>query len=112
MIRYLYDIKSGRKITLLWSNRTHKEVVYWDELNDMVKTMPGLCIKSVFTREEGQNENPARLDRGGLERLLTGCSRESVILLCGPPAMMTQVRKDLILIGFRPGAIIEERFSL
>jgi predicted ferric reductase len=112
ILRYLQDIKSGRKITLLWSNRTQKEVVYADELNDMAKNNPELSIKYLFTREEGQNKNPVRLNRDGLERLLSGCSRDAVILLCGPPAMMTQVRKDLILIGFSARSIIEERFSL
>ncbi|NLD36330.1 MAG: hypothetical protein GX654_05605 [Desulfatiglans sp.] len=112
ILRYLHDIKSGRKITLLWSNRTRKEVVYADELNDMAKNNPKLSIKYLFTREEGQNKSPVRLNRDGLELLLTGCSRESIIILCGPPAMMTQVRKGLILIGFRASSIIEERFSL
>ncbi|MBN1904582.1 MAG: ferric reductase-like transmembrane domain-containing protein [Deltaproteobacteria bacterium] len=112
ILRYLHDIKSGRKITLLWSNRTQKEVVYADELNNIEKSMTGLSIKYAFTREEGQNKNRARLNRDGLEMLLSGCSRGSIILLCGPPAMMTQVRKDLILIGFSGRSIIEERFSL
>ncbi len=112
MLRYLHDIKSDRKITLLWSNRTRKEVVYADELNDMEKSMHGLYVKYVFTREEGQDKKSARLDRDALETLLSGCSRDAVILLCGPPAMMTQVRKELVLIGFRGSSIIEERFSL
>jgi ferredoxin-NADP reductase len=78
----------------------------------MAKNNPKLSIKYLFTREEGQNKSPVRLNRDGLELLLTGCSRESIIILCGPPAMMTQGRKGLILIGFRASSIIEERFSL
>jgi predicted ferric reductase len=111
ILRYLHDIKSGRKITLLWSNRTQKEVVYPEEFSDMAEKMLNLTVRYVFTREKGLT-NAGRLDRDGLEKLLSDCSRESTVLLCGPPAMMTQVRKDLITIGFSGKSIIEERFSL
>jgi predicted ferric reductase len=109
ILRYLHDKKSGRKITLLWSNRTQKEVVYPEEFRAMAEKMPNLTIKYLFTRENG---NTGRLDRDGLEKLLSGCSREAVSLLCGPPPMMAQVRKDLLSIGFSGKAIIDERFSL
>jgi predicted ferric reductase len=111
ILRYLHEKKSECKITMLWSNRTQKEVVYAQEFSDMAEKMPNLTIKYLFTREK-VSDNAGRLDRDGIERLLTGCSRRAVTLLCGPPAMMTQVRKDLISIGFKGNAIIAERFSL
>ncbi len=112
ILRYLADKNPGRKITLVWSNRTQKEVVYPDEFRVMEGNMPGLTIKYVFTREKGHGEDAGRLNRDGLEKLLVGCGRESIILLCGPPLMMTQVRNDIVLLGFPGKSIIEERFSL
>lgn len=112
ILRFLFDVKSERKITLLWSNRTRKELIYHDELNEMEKSMPGLSIKYVFTREQGADENTARLNRYGLERFLLGRSRDAIILLCGPPDMMTLVKRDIIELGFKGKSIIEERFNL
>jgi predicted ferric reductase len=111
ILRYLHDIKSGKKITLLWSNRTQKEVVYANEFRTMAEKMPNLTIKYLFTREKGI-DSAGRLDMDGLERLLATHSRKSTVLLCGPPAMMTQVRMDLISIGFKDNSIITERFNL
>jgi predicted ferric reductase len=111
ILRYLHDIKSGRKIALLWSNRTQKEVVYAHEFRAMAEKMPNLTIKYLFTREKGI-ENAGRLDRYGLEKLLSGCSRKATVLLCGPPPMMAQVRRDMISIGFKGKSIIAERFNL
>ncbi len=111
MLRYLADKNSDKKITLLWSNRTQKEVVYAHEFSLMAEKMPNFSIRYLFTREKGL-ENAGRLNRDGLESLLTTCSRESTVLLCGPPAMMTQVKRDLILIGFKGNSIIAERFNL
>ena len=111
ILRYLLGIKSSRKIKLLWSTRTHKEIVYPDEFSNMEKSLPGLTINYIFTREEGQKRNAGRFDRDNLKTLTSGCSRDSIILLCGPPEMMSQVKKILISLGFPRKSIITERFS-
>ena len=111
ILRYLLDVKSSRKIKLLWSVRTHKEIVYPDEFSNMEENLPGLTVNYVFTREEGRKRNAGRFDRDNLKTLTSGCSRDSIILLCGPPGMMFQVKKILISLGFPQKSIITERFS-
>ena len=112
MLRYLSDVKSNCRITLVWTLRTRKEIVYPEEFKKLEKGLSGLTINYFFTREERGGENRGRLTRENLEKLIFGCSRESVILLCGPPGMMTQVKKSLILLGFPKKSIITERFAL
>jgi len=112
ILRYLLDNKSDRKITLIWSNRTHEEVIYPDEFRSMENNMPNLDIQYLFTRETGDEEITGRLDRNSLKIRLSGCSRRSVVLLCGPPKMMSRVKKDLLFLGFHRRSIITERFSM
>ena len=112
MLRYLSDVKSGRNITLLWSNRTQNEVVYPDEFKGLEENLPGLSIQYLFTRGGDHSGSKGRLSRDNLEGFTSGCSKDSIILLCGPPGMMHQVKKILISLGFPRNSIIAERFAL
>lgn len=112
ILRYLSDMEDNRKITLVWSNRTRKQVVYPDEFVDLEEILSGLKIIHVFSRDPEYEGEKGRVDKEMLERLLLKCSRESMVLVCGPPLMMEQVRRVLIELGFPRRSIIIEHFAL
>ena len=106
------DGKDDRKITLIWSNRTRKHIVYADEFSDLEERLGGLSIIHVLTREPEYDGEKGRLDKAKLERLLSGCSKQSTVFICGPPDMIRETYRALRSIGFPRRSINMERFSL
>jgi ferredoxin-NADP reductase len=112
MLRYMVDTGDARKTTLVWSNRTEADIVCRDELTAIEATLPKLTVHHVLTRQEDFQGRTGRLDGTMLEDLLSGCSREAVVFVCGPPPMMDAVCRALKGIGFRSHLIHTERFSI
>ena len=65
-----------------------------------------------MTREPGYIGETGRLDKENLKRLLAGQSRDSVVLVCGPPQMMVAVKNALLDLGFPRGSVYMERFEI
>jgi predicted ferric reductase len=112
ILRYLSDTMDRRRILLIWSNRTQKQVVYPDEFQELENALPGLEIIQVLTREPGYEGETGRLEKEKLKRLLDGQSRDSVVLVCGPPQMMLAVKDALLDLGFPRGSVYMERFEI
>jgi predicted ferric reductase len=112
MLRYMADTGDARKTTLVWSNRTREHMVFPDEFEQLEKNMPDLQVIHVITDDASNNKEKTRLDQAGLERLLSDCSRQSAVFVCGPPQMMTDICRALVRTGFSKRWIFTERFSL
>ena len=112
MLRYMADHGDRRKITLIWSNRSQRHIVYPQELAELSTHLEGLHIHHILTRDPDSEAEKARLDRPKLERLLADCRRSSAVFICGPDRMMKKVYDCLVLLGFSRRRIFMERFSL
>jgi predicted ferric reductase len=112
MLRYMADTGDGRKTTLVWSNRTEADILYREELETMKGELPDLSIHNVLTRQRDFQGHTGRLDTAMLKELLSGCSREASVFVCGPPPMMDAACKVLRGIGFKAHFIHTERFSI
>ncbi|MEM3404568.1 MAG: FAD-binding oxidoreductase [Nitrososphaeria archaeon] len=94
--RYATDMKLTTRITLLYGNRTEKDIVFREELEQMPKQNPNLKIvltldepdsdwkgySGVINRDMIRNEIPDYLDR--------------IFYTCGPPAMVRAM--DVLLV--------------
>jgi len=112
MLRFMADNGDLRKITLIWSNRTARHIIFADEFENLKKQLSGLRIFHIITEEPANKNQDKRLDRFALEDLLAGCTRSSALFVCGPPKMMKDMIKALIGIGFSRCNIFSERFGL
>lgn len=112
MIRYMADRKDGRRIRLIWSNRTKEDILYADELEDLETRLPGLEVTYILTRLPARSSGRRRLNSDILKELLSEYRRNSAAFVCGPPLMMKQVRQWLLETGFEPGSIRTEEFRL
>ena len=112
MLRFMANVNDKRKITLIWSNRTRKHIVYPDEFSELEERLAGLSIVHVLTREPEYDGERGRLDEEKFRRLLAGCSKQSTVFTCGPSDMMKEAYWSLRRIGFPCRSIIMERFSL
>ena len=112
MLRYMADRGEGRKVTLVWSNRTEADILCREELEAIQAKLPNLSVLHVLTRQKDFQGPTGRLDRTMLKELLSGCSRTAAVFVCGPPPMMDAVCKALKGIGFRGRRIHTEKFSI
>jgi predicted ferric reductase len=112
MLRYMVDAGDDRKTTLVWSNKTEADIVCREEFDGMRAKLSSLSIHYVLTGQEDFNGPTGRLDGPMLTELLSGCSREASVFVCGPPPMMDAICMALKGIGFRPRRIHTERFSI
>jgi predicted ferric reductase len=111
MLRYMRDQEDPRRITLIWSNRTHKHLFNREELEAMEQKLTGFKWVPIFTREEVKDDRTRRLDADALEKLVNDCGRDAAVFLCGPPAMVAQIRASLKRIGFSRKSIYTEAFG-
>jgi predicted ferric reductase len=112
MLRYMADRGETRKITLVWSNRTEDDILCREEFEAMEATLANLSVHHVLTRQKEFQGPTGRLDTAMLKELLSGCSRDAVVFVCGPPPMMDAVSKALKGISFPARRIHTERFSI
>jgi predicted ferric reductase len=111
MLRFMADHGDSRPVTLLWSNRSKKHVVFADEMDSLADRLTGLRYIPIFTRTTDKGIRTARLNRTSLEIFLEGCGRGSAIFLCGPPPMMTRMKADLKMLGFPRRSLFTEIFG-
>ena len=108
MLRYMADTQDHRRVTLVWSNKTKRHIIYPQEIQALQDRLPQLTIHHVLTAQPGGR----RLDQGRLAELLSGCSHKAAVFVCGPPQMMHAVHVALRGLGFPRRQIFMERFSL
>jgi predicted ferric reductase len=112
MLRYMVDMNDGRRVTLVWSNRTAEDIVFRDEFQRMENRLKGLKVFHILTRRPDHTSESGRLDESKLRKLLADCSRKAMVFICGPPKMMESVDAAIRRIGFPKRSIKMERFAL
>ena len=112
MLRFMADHDDPRNVTLIWSNQSPDHIVLPHAFEKLAGRLNGLRIVHVMTRAPEYNGKQGRLDRFTLKRLLSDCSRSAAVWVCGPDAMMKDVRSHLLSLGFQRRMIFMERFSL
>ncbi|MEW6220727.1 MAG: ferric reductase-like transmembrane domain-containing protein [Thermodesulfobacteriota bacterium] len=113
MLRHLADTGDRRPITLVWSVRRREDLLFPEEWPRLGQRLPGFRFLPHHSRPQpGAAEPGRRLDRAILAQHLAPCHREAEVFLCGPPAMMAEVRGILAGLGFARRHIHDEAFSL
>lgn len=105
-------IATGREVILLYGNRRHADVVFEQELARLRESAAGrFRVFHVLSGEPTWPGEQGRIGRAWVERLVPDV-RDRDVYICGPPTMLTQVRKDLIAMGVRAARLHDERFAL
>lgn len=108
MLRQLSSDKHSSPLMLIWSLARKADMFLAEELDELKARLPYLQIHILYTREEGG----ARLNTERLGVLLQDVPRDSHFYICGPEAMMHQIRQDLQQLHFDRKTIFWEQFSL
>ncbi len=103
------------RVTLVCANRTARSVMFAEEVADLKDRYPGrLQVLHLLSREPGAGELlSGRLDRKRMGRLLDSLVPPDGVdgwFLCGPHAMVTDLRDVLVGRGIDPATVHTELF--
>jgi len=111
MLRYIYDRKLERNVTLIWGNKTEEDIVFKDELEKMAAEMPSLKIVHVMSKQDDWPGERGYVDAEKLKKYVNDF-QEGEFFICGPPTMMVMVERTLRDLGVPKKKIHYERFAL
>ena len=103
------------EIHLLYSSRDKEHEIFGERLRDLAAAMPGLRVRTYFTRPtpddlRGINyHEPGRITADAVAAELI--ERRARIYVCGPDAMITDLRTGLVERGVPAYDIFSERFT-
>ncbi|KAE8148614.1 hypothetical protein BDV25DRAFT_157960 [Aspergillus avenaceus] len=102
------DERDLTEISLIYANRTEADILLREELDTLAHKYPKnfKVWYMLDTAPEGWSYGTGFVNETVLSDKLTGPSRESKVLLCGPPGMMQATKKTLVSMGFtKPGPV-------
>jgi predicted ferric reductase len=109
-LRYMYDTKMKRDITLIFGNKTEKDIVFRGELEKMATEMAGLKVVHVMSEQDDWSGEKGNIGAELLERHVDNL-QDSQFFLCGPFQMIVAVEKTLRGLGVPKKRIHYERFT-
>lgn len=110
-IRYISDKKLDNEVILLYSNKTKKDIVFYDELKSIAKKYKNIRVIFILTKE---NLTSSKYDGGRIDKLLIKkyCSpfNEKYFSICGSPIFVNSLTKQLEDTGIQKEYINTEGF--
>jgi NAD(P)H-flavin reductase len=120
VLRHFRAVGSAGRIVMVWGNKTWADAFGADELADLTDRLDFRLVH-VLERAEGMPQaDPARpgvvLETGFVTRDVlarhAGPQARPAVYLCGPPRMHDFVLSEAAALGWDPGAVQVEKFSL
>lgn len=115
MLRNMHSEKETRKVLLLWGNRSEKNIVFQDELNQISESQkPQLSVVHYLENPpEGWDGKQGRIDKDALEKQIDAEGfKQRGFYVCCPPPMAKQIISLLRQLGVPSSRIHAERFAL
>lgn len=110
ILRSIIDRALPIEVTLLDFNRSKEDIIFYDELNEIAHTAPGVrVIFSLTDPDSGWTGATGRITASLLEDVFNRSFPE-VVYLCGPPPMMEAAIQLLTAKGVRPEQIRTESY--
>ena len=109
MLRYIYDKKLDRNVTLIWGNKTGNDIGFKEELEKMANETPKIKIIHVMSNQDDWQGEKGFVNAEKLKRLISNI-QDSQFFICGPPRMMFLVKRDLRSLGVERNRIHYEKF--
>jgi predicted ferric reductase len=116
MLRHMRDTNTKRDVVLIWGNKTEDDIMFVDELRDMVRSFDKFTMHHVLSHGEWEGKSGLSGDTGFVDgdkvRQYLGTPTDYEIYVCGPPIMMTKLIPAIKSLGVPPGQIRSERFAV
>ncbi|MFI5049422.1 MAG: ferredoxin reductase [Gaiellales bacterium] len=112
MLRHRLTSGSAVPVRLLYSARSHHELIYREELAAAAQ-QNGVGVSVTLTREQpaGWDGYDRRIDRALLAEIVWPPAERPRVYVCGPTAFVEVAADALVSLGHEPGRIRTERFG-
>lgn len=111
MIKYCLDRKLDNDITLLYSNRSERDIVFSDEFESMTQNKKTLKVVHTLTApDQNWRGETGRISADKIKHYIADYL-ERKFYLCGPPAMVDAIETTVKKIGVLEDNIRTEDFS-
>jgi ferredoxin-NADP reductase len=113
MIRHHVAVKSTVRVRLLYSSRSHEDIIYRDELNKLNDNKIWLEVIHTFTRmpPPGWTGYRRRVDVSLLREVAWSPEQRPLIFVCGPTSFVEVAATGLVVLGHETQRIKTERFG-
>ncbi|WP_373236352.1 ferredoxin reductase family protein [Cohaesibacter celericrescens] len=114
LLRQLNANKDPRSIHLYYGSRTEKDVVAWDEIEQIIATMENFKATKIL---EITNEEEAVAEKGYINQALLSRTldkdqiNDASFYVCGPPVMLEAVVHDIKKLGVPSSRVIFEHLT-
>ncbi len=110
MIRCVVDNKLDVKITLIYSCKTSKDFLYYNELNNY-KNNKNFNFNFITTNDPSWTGLKGRISVDLIKKITNNNYNNSIYFLCGPTQMITDLSKGLQKKGIPSSQIKVERWN-
>ena len=113
MIRHRRAVGSDVPTRLLYSSRSYEEIIYREELENLVARDGSLEVIHTLTRSrpEGWSGHHRRIDAEMLEEVGWSPGESPLVFVCGPTPLVEAVGAALVGLGHKPARVRTERFG-
>jgi ferredoxin-NADP reductase len=113
MLRHRATAGSTVATRLLYSSRSLEDMIYRDELDQLMKNSTMLEVVQTLTRVQplGWTGYSRRIDTQMLREVAVSADQRPLTFLCGPTPFVETAAASLVELGHEPGRIKTERFG-
>ena len=113
MIRHRAAAGSTVPTRLLYSSRSYADIIYRDELDQLVRSTRMLEVVHTLTRAQppGWTGYNRRIDADMLRDVVWPPDQRPLMYICGPTPLVETVASSLITLGHEPLQVKTERFG-
>lgn len=112
MLRQLRAERFAHPVRLIYANRVETQILFRDEIEALRGELDFDVIHVLSEPPAGWNGEVGQLTPDVVGRCLHRLGdRPWLVLVCGPPAMMTSVERTLVARGISRARIVSERFK-
>ena len=113
MIRHRKAAGSDVPVNLLYSSRSHGEIIFRDELERLAQEDGALQLTHTLTRSrpDGWTGYYRRIDAGMLDGVAPPPDERPLAFVCGPTPLVETVATALVGLGHDPARVKTERFG-
>ena len=113
MIRHRSAVGSDVPARLLYSSRSYEEIIYREELENLMGRDGSLQVIHTLTRSrpEGWAGYDRRIDAEMLAEVAPSPNESPLTFVCGPTPLVEAVGATLVDLGYSPARVKTERFG-
>ena len=113
MLRHRAAAASTVPTRLFYSSRSFEDIIYRDELDQLMKSSTMLEVVQTLTRTQPPDwaGYARRVDRQMLGEVAWPAEQRPLTFICGPTPFVETAAASLIALGYQPGYIKTERFG-